>query len=124
MIGEFVFDPKSNNITGQLEVFRQLSIQMEELPGIKNIFSFADVISTNVTELQTQKMIETMLDPEEEADTPLGKMVSNDGFRFILFPSAFTDADLKIWRNYADNSGELYFEWCFFSTYLFIFLSI
>lgn len=38
---------------------------------------------------------------------PLGKMVSSDGLRFILFPSDFTTDDLEGWVAFADDSPEI-----------------
>ncbi len=36
---------------------------------------------------------------------PLGDMVSDDGLRFVLFPSDFGTGDLQGWRTFADDAA-------------------
>lgn len=40
-------------------------------------------------------------------ELPLGKMVSADGLRFVMFPENFSTADLAEWQRYADASPEV-----------------
>ncbi|MEA2024644.1 MAG: MMPL family transporter [Actinomycetota bacterium] len=98
LAGEFVLEP-SEGLEGIARI-AGVSREFEELPGVRRVFSVADVAAT--------------LSPEELAQLasggvtlPLGKMVSADGLRFILFPSNFTTGDLEGWVAFAETTPEI-----------------
>ncbi len=98
LAGEFVFDPAGP--AGQLERIREVSAEMEELPGVKTVFSLADV-----AESVGADQLEAVLSGDVEL--PIGKMVSDDGLRFMLLPSEFDAQDLLTWVDFADQSGQI-----------------
>jgi predicted RND superfamily exporter protein len=98
LAGEFVLDP-SQGLDGLNEI-TVVSRDFEALPGIRSVFSIADVA--------------TQLSPEEIRGVvtggisfPLGDMVSSDGLRFMVFPSDFTTEDLETWVAFAEDSPEI-----------------
>jgi predicted RND superfamily exporter protein len=98
LAGEFVFEP-SQGIEG-LDQTTVVSREFEALPGIRRVFSIADVAAA--------------LSPDEVRALiaggftfPLGDMVSADGIRFIVFPEDFSTADLKAWVGFADETPEI-----------------
>ena len=42
-----------------------------------------------------------------QAQLPMGKMVSEDGLRFMVLPSEFTTEDLQTWLDFADETPEI-----------------
>ena len=98
LAGEFVFDP-AQGLAG-LDQITAASRDFEQLPGIRRVFSIADVAAA--------------LSPEEIRGLvtggitfPLGDMVSADGLRFMVFPADFTTADLEAWVAFADDNPEI-----------------
>ncbi len=98
LAGEFVFE-RSEGLEGIARI-AAVSREFEELGGVRRVFSVADVAVT--------------LSPEELMQLasggvafPLGKMVSADGLRFVLFPADFTTDDLEGWIAFAEATPEI-----------------
>ncbi len=102
LMGEFVLDPATGlaQLPGILEVSREL----EGLPGVRKVFSAADLLAgrppAEIPGLVAGLASGTTV-------SPLGKMVSADGLRFVLFPSDFTTADLRGWLDFAAEQPEI-----------------
>lgn len=93
MAGEFAFNPTGP--PSQLAAITVVSNEMENLPGVREVFSVVDLTSS-----MTKEQIEAVLSGEVEL--PLGKMVSEDGLRFTLLPGEFSGDDLRGWVEFAD----------------------
>ncbi len=98
LTGEFAFDP-SSGVAG-LSAIADLSDQMEELPGVRTVFSLADVVAAFPPE-QVQAAL------AGDLELPVGELVSDDGLRFTLLPAGFTNADLQTWLDFADERDEI-----------------
>lgn len=98
MAGEFVFDP--NGSPDQFDRILEVSAEMEELSGVRTVFSVANVVG-DLTPEQVQAFA------SGEAQLPMGEMVSEDGLRFIMLPSEFDSDDLQTWVEYADATEEI-----------------
>lgn len=98
LIGEFAFDPSAG--TSQLAAIRQSSDGLRNLPGVREVFSLAD-LEGSVPPPQFAALL------SGDVELPLGRMVSDDGLRFVMFPENFTSADLASWKDYAANSPEV-----------------
>ena len=98
MAGEFVFDP--NGSPDQFDRILEVSAEMEELSGVRTVFSVANVVG-DLTSEQVQAFA------SGEAQLPMGEMVSEDGLRFIMLPSEFDSDDLQTWVEYADATEEV-----------------
>ena len=95
LVGEFAFDVS----TGLTEI-EAASAELEQLSGVREVFSVADV-----AEGLPPEQLAAIL--EERVTLPLGDMVSEDGLRFVLVPSDFTTDDLQGWVAYADESDTI-----------------
>jgi predicted RND superfamily exporter protein len=98
LAGEFAFSP-SQGLEGLAEI-TAVSRELEALPGIRRVFSIADVAA--------------QLSPDEIQGVvaggftfPLGDMASSDGLRFMVFPADFTTEDLETWVAYAEDTPEI-----------------
>ncbi|NQV06765.1 MMPL family transporter, partial [bacterium] len=98
LMGEFTYDPAAG--PGQLDRIVVVSREFEDLPGIRTVFSVADVAAA--------------LGPEQSAGLlsgevalPLGDMVSDDGLRFMVLPGDFTTDDLQGWLSFAGATPEI-----------------
>lgn len=102
LVGEFAFDPGADPAT---EVRRILaaSQEMEALPGVREVFSAAD-IAAGLAERSPQLAAAAL---GGDFATPLGDLVSDDGMRFVLFPGHFSTADLRGWLDYAAASDDV-----------------
>lgn len=98
LAGEFVLDT-SAGLEGVARI-EEVSREFEELPGVRRVFSVADVAASLSQEEITQLA-------SGGVTLPLGKMVSSDGLRFILFPADFTTDDLEGWIAFADDTPEI-----------------
>ncbi len=98
LAGEFVLEP-SEGLEGIARI-AGISREFEELAGVRRVFSVADVAATLSPE-------ELMQLASGGVTLPLGKMVSADGLRFILFPSDFTTDDLAGWVAFAETTPEI-----------------
>jgi len=95
LIGEFVFDRQ--NLQESLANAKQATEDLEALNGVRTVFSVAS-LAGSVSLEQVESVI------SGETELPMGKMVSDDGLRFILLPSEFTTDDLHRWSDYAESS--------------------
>ena len=98
MIGEFVFEPGAG--ASQFDRLDEVSREMEQLPGVRVVFSAVDIAAA--------------LSPEQlggvlsgDVVLPVGKLVSEDGLRFTLLPADFDSDDLQLWVDYADSTPEI-----------------
>ncbi len=98
LIGEFVYDPAAG--AGQLDRISTVSAELEDLDGVREVFSVADVAPA--------------LAPDEldavlagSVQLPIGDMISDDGMRFMLLPSGFDTEDLRAWLDYAEATPEI-----------------
>ena len=98
LMGEFAFDPVAG--AGQLEAIRALSRDLEALPGIRTVFSAADLIG-----LMPADQVGAIL--SGEVALPLGDMVSDDGLRFLVLPGDFDSDDLRGWLDFAESRAEI-----------------
>ncbi len=98
LAGEFVYDPISG--PEQLAAIQALSREMEELPGVRRVFSAADLAGSLPPE-----QLAAVLDGE--GDLPLGTLVTSDGMRFMLLPSSFSTDDLQGWKSFAAETPEI-----------------
>jgi len=98
LIGEFAYEPSAGQ--GQLGALSAVEREFEQLPGIRTVFSAADLVD---------KMPANQLDAvlNGSAPLPLGTMASSDGLRFIVFPSSFTTDELHDWLTFADAHPEI-----------------
>ncbi len=101
MMGEFTFDPADG--AAGLERIRATSRELEALPGVRRVFSLADLAER--LEETAPERLDALLSGDFR--TPLGKMVSEDGLRFVLFPGAFETEDLEGWVAFADEHDEV-----------------
>ncbi len=99
MFGEMAFDP-SGDVDAQLARIRDVERGLEQLPGVRRVFSLADVAET-----ASPDMVNSMI--KGEVESPMGKMVSDDGLRFVVFPRTFTSEDMQGWLAYVDEHAEI-----------------
>ena len=95
LAGEFAFDPADPNAS--IAVAAALSAEMEELPGVRAVFSAADLVGAVPLEALVAG----------DVAVPVGDLVSADGLRFILLPSAFSSDDLATWLAFAEARPEI-----------------
>ncbi len=98
LIGEFAYDPAQG--ATQLERINAVSTELEALPGVREVFSVADVAPALPAD-----QLDAVL--TGQVDLPMGDMVSADGLRFMLLPSDFGTDDLRGWLDFADESSEI-----------------
>ncbi len=98
LTGEFAFNP-SMGVAG-LAAIADLSEQMEELPGVRTVFSLADVVDAFPPE-QVQAAL------GGDLELPVGDLVSEDGLRFTLLPADFTNDDLQTWLDFVEENNEV-----------------
>jgi len=97
LVGEFAWDA-ADGVAG-LDAVAATSAEIESLPGVRKVFSVADLRA--LPEPQLQAFL------NEETALPLGDMVSADGLRFAMFPGEFDSDDLRGWVDYADAHSEV-----------------
>ncbi len=98
LMGEFAFDPAAG--PGQLAEIQQISRELESLPGIRTVFSAADLMG-----MMPEEQIADVL--AGEIDLPLGDMVSGDGLRFLVLPGEFTSDDLHGWLDFVEETDQI-----------------
>ena len=101
LMGEFAFDPDAG-LEG-LERIREVSRELEALPGVRKVFSLADLAAA--VEKTAPERAAALL--AGDFQTPLGTMVSEDGLRFVLFPGAFETEDLEGWVAFVEQTDEV-----------------
>ena len=95
LVGEFAFDPADP--AASLAAAQQAAADLEALPGVRTVFSVADVAGS-LDRDQLQAVLSGAI------ELPMGRMVADDGMRFLLLPADFATADLERWLVYADES--------------------
>jgi predicted RND superfamily exporter protein len=95
LVGEFAFNPE--NPQQSLFDAAQATADLEAMDGVRTVFSVAS-IAGSVSPDQVADIV------SGSVELPMGKMVSDDGLRFILLPSQFSTNDLEDWLTYADSS--------------------
>ena len=98
LTGEFVFDPAAG--VAQLERIESVSRELESLPGVRTVFSIADVTKTLPAEQVSSVLA-------GEVELPVGGLVSDDGLRFMLLPADFSNEDLQGWLDFVDETEEV-----------------
>lgn len=98
LIGEYAFD-RADGLAGLAPV-AELSREFEQLPGIRKVFSLADLQGA-VPDAQLLGAL------SGETPLPLGRMASDDGLRFMVLPSQFETEDLQEWLDFADENEEI-----------------
>ncbi len=98
LIGEYAFD-RADGLAGLAPV-AELSREFERLPGVRTVFSLADLQGV-VPDEQLQGAL------SGETPLPLGQMASDDGLRFMLLPGQFETEDLQQWLDFADDNEEI-----------------
>lgn len=95
LVGEFRFDP--SDPSGSLAAIEIASSELEALPGVRSIFSAADLL-TSLPPAAAQAAL------AGDSSLPVEDFVSEDGFRFMLLPDQFTGEDLQGWLDYAADN--------------------
>jgi len=95
LVGEFAFNPE--NPQQSLSDAAQATADLEAMDGVRTVFSVAS-IAGSVNPDQFAAIV------SGSVELPMGKMVSDDGLRFVLLPSQFSTNDLEDWLTYADSS--------------------
>lgn len=98
LVGEFVFDPAEPEES--LSSARATSNDLEQLDGVREVFSVADLAD----QLPPEQLDAVLTGQQPLA---LGRMASDDGLRFLLLPSAFTTDDLNSWLSFAEQRDEI-----------------
>ena len=98
LAGEFVFDP--SNAEESIVAIRDVSGRLEQLDGVRRVFSAADLAGA----LPPEQLEEVLAGG---VPLPIGDMVSDDGLRFILLPADFTTDDLESWVVFAEEHDEI-----------------
>ena len=98
LIGEFAFD-RADGLDG-LSSVAELSRDLEQLPGVRKVFSLADLQGV----VPDPQLLGAL---SGETPLPLGQMAADDGLRFMLLPGAFETADLQGWLDFAAASDEI-----------------
>lgn len=95
LAGEFAFDP--GDLPGSLARIEVASAELEALPGVRTVFSAADLAASLPPEATSGIL-------SGAVDSPIGKIASDDGLRFLLLPAEFDTADLRGWLDFADSN--------------------
>ncbi|MDH5615400.1 MAG: MMPL family transporter [Acidimicrobiia bacterium] len=98
LTGEFVFD--QGDLAGSIERVNAASDGLEALPGVRTVFSAADLAGS----LPPEALAGIFSGAQE---SPIGKIATDDGLRFLLLPAEFDTADLRGWLDYADQNDEI-----------------
>ncbi len=98
LIGEFAYDPATG--TDGLAAVGAVSAELEALPGVRSVLSLAD-FAGGLPPGQVEMFL------QGDRDLPLGKMVSDDGLRFMLLPADFTTEDLQGWLDFVEARDEV-----------------
>jgi uncharacterized protein len=99
VFGEFALD-RTLPLEPQLATLRARSRELEALPGVHRVVSVADIVA-EVPATARAALLDGDLVP------PLGRMVSEDGLRFVLFPGPHTAGDVALWLEAARAAPEI-----------------
>lgn len=99
LTGEFALD-RTQPIEPQLERLRQISTEMEALPGVRRVFSLASLPPDMPGDMRERALA-------GESMNGMGALASEDGLRFTLFPSDFNSTHLESWREYVGAHDEV-----------------
>jgi predicted RND superfamily exporter protein len=98
LFGELAYDPASG-LAG-LASAREAAAALADQPGVRQVFSVADLADT-----LPPPQLEAIL--AEQVVLPLGDMVGDDGLRFVLFPGDFDTDDLQSWLRLAEDDDRI-----------------
>ena len=98
LLGEYAYDP-AEGISG-LDPIAEVSRQFEQLPGIRTVFSLADLPGV----VPDDQLLGAL---SGETPLPVGRMASNDGLRFMVLPGPFETDDLQQWLDFAEEKDEI-----------------
>jgi hypothetical protein len=99
LFGEFALDPDAP-LEPQLETLRERSTELSELDGVRSVLSPADLLP-RLPAGQREAVL------NGEANLPFGRMVREDGMRFVLFPDDHDEGDIAAWRRAARSMPEV-----------------
>jgi len=95
LFGELVVDP-NRPLEEQLPELRAVAGELAGLDGVRRVFSILDVVDEVPPSVRPKVL-------SGEQSGAMGRMVSDDGLRFVLFPGAFTTEQLHGWLEWADG---------------------
>ncbi len=98
LIGEFAYDPADG--LAALPPLAKLSSEFEQLPGIRTVFSLADLQGA----IPDDQLVGAL---NGETPLPVGRMASDDGLRFMVLPGPFETEDLQSWLDFAAEREEI-----------------
>ncbi len=98
LIGEFAFDRSDPGTS--LASAQAASADLSELPGVRSVFSAADILAALPPEAVASALA-------GDGTLPIDDLVSEDGLRFLLLPSGYTNDDLRGWLDFADQRDEV-----------------
>lgn len=98
LVGEFAFDPSDPQAS--LARVRTAEADLEALAGVRTVFSATDIVAELPPDVATAALT-------GQADLPVGDLVSEDGLRFLLFPTDYTADELRGWLDFADQRDEV-----------------
>ncbi len=99
LFGELAVDPE-RPLRAQVSELQEIQDELAALPGITKVFSVL-----NIAEAAPPGMADEVLSGERAG--PMGRMVTDDGLRFVLFPGEFTSEDIRGWLEFADGREEV-----------------
>ena len=95
LFGELVVDP-DRPLADQAAELREVQAELAALPAVRKVFSVLDI-----TAAAPPAMRDAVLTGERSG--PMGRMVTQDGLRFVLFPGEFDSEELQGWLAWADG---------------------
>lgn len=98
LMGEFAWT--AGGTLDDLAPILAASRELEALPGVRRVFSAAD-LAHRLAATSPERAAAVLAG---EMSTPMGSLVSEDGLRFVLFPSEFESVDVQGWLDYAAGS--------------------
>ena len=99
LFGELVVDP-ARPLAEQADGLRSVQAELAALPAVKQVFSILDAVASAPPAARAALL-------SGEQGSPLGRMVTPDGLRFVLFPGPFTADDLGRWVAWADEHPQV-----------------
>ncbi|HJN91406.1 MAG TPA: MMPL family transporter, partial [Dehalococcoidia bacterium] len=99
LFGELVLDP-NRPLADQVDELRAVTAELAELDGIKSVFSILDAAEVMSPAQRAQAFA-------DGGSSPLGKMLTDTGVRFVVFPGAFTTDQLQGWLDWTDGQPKV-----------------